>query len=613
MASSVPTLFGPYQLVQALGSGDGVFLAVGPDPGGECVVRRPPLDRRNDDEFLSRFRRAAHLSRGMAHDGLVTVYDVGDVEGEPYLAEEFVEGHDLAELMQRCAAETRRIPVVAALHIGCAISRALSFLHEFDGLGLVHRRLQPTRVRLGYDGWVKLLDVASGRAAGADGALRPAFPAEALSYLAPEQLMDGPVDRRADIYALGVVLWETLAGCPFLSTIEGGQAGLEDATREQVIERILRHRPPPPSLFNPEVQARVDAVVMRALAKMPEERFSIAGELDLALLPMTGEPGRDAAARLLNRLFDPGREREQRAVLLATAGGRRSPAVRVTPPAGLGLPGSSVADLRDVRAPGLSLSPAPVVARPSPEGTPTASSRSRTTVVSRNVQWLRRFFMIFGASLMAAIAFNLYMTRRLDAEAAAGKAQGQVVSGSAWAPADQPRLPQTSAAPLASSAPAVIPAPGLRTGDLPAARPSRGVEPSLPTPPPARLYRSAPAPTGPTMAAPVPGTGSDTEPLADETRPRASGEGKRALGEARAAFERDDFSRAILEGRAALAAGEGGAHAVLGAAYFKVGRFEDAVREYGEALRLEPGNSALARRVEIARMAASRRAEGASP
>jgi Flp pilus assembly protein TadD len=115
------------------------------------------------------------------------------------------------------------------------------------------------------------------------------------------------------------------------------------------------------------------------------------------------------------------------------------------------------------------------------------------------------------------------------------------------------------------------------------------------------------------MAAPVPGTGSDTEPLADETRPRASGEGKRALGEARAAFERDDFSRAILEGRAALAAGEGGAHAVLGAAYFKVGRFEDAVREYGEALRLEPGNSALARRVQIARMAASRRAEGASP
>jgi len=100
---------------------------------------------------------------------------------------------------------------------------------------------------------------------------------------------------------------------------------------------------------------------------------------------------------------------------------------------------------------------------------------------------------------------------------------------------------------------------------------------------------------------------------AEKTRPRASGgKARKPWREARAAFERDDFSRAILEGRARWRA-EGGAHAILGAAYFKVGRFEDAVREYGEALRLEPGNPALARRVEIARRAASRRAEGPSP
>jgi Flp pilus assembly protein TadD len=115
------------------------------------------------------------------------------------------------------------------------------------------------------------------------------------------------------------------------------------------------------------------------------------------------------------------------------------------------------------------------------------------------------------------------------------------------------------------------------------------------------------------VATPESAAGSATELPAEKARPRASGEGKKALADARAAFERDDFSRAILQGRAALAAGEGGAHAILGAAYFKVGRFEDAVREYGEALRLEPSNPALARRVEIARRAAGRRAEGASP
>ena len=605
MVAAIPALFGPYRLIQALGPGHSVFLAVGPGPGGECVVRRPPSDRRNDAEFLSRFRRAAHLSRRLEHDGLVAVHDVGEVDGEPYLAEEFVEGHDLAEVLQRCAAETRRVPVVAALHIGCAIGRALTFLHEFDGLGLVHRRLQPAKVRIGFEGGVKLLDLASGRAADAVGALRPASLAEELPYLAPEQLADGPVDRRADIYALGAVLWETLAGCSLLSTIEGGQAELASASRDQVVERIRGHRPPAPSLFNPEVRADLDAVVMRALAKAPDQRFSIAADLERALLPMTGESGRDAAARLLNRLFDASREREQRAALLAGAAGRGSPAVRAEPFAGLS--GSSIADLRAVRASGLSLASAPVTTSPSAEGTPATRSRSRTTVVSRNALWLRRFFGIFGAALVVAIAFNMYVTRRLDSAGMAGKAQEQLASGSALPPTGQARLPQASAVGPANLAPAATTATGLSPGESPAVRPSRGTEPSGPTPPPARLSRPVAAPTA--GAPPIPGAGPDTP----ATRPRASGEGKKALHEARAAFERDDFSRAILQGRAALAAGEGSAHAILGAAYFKVGRFQDAVREYGEALRLEPGNPALARRVEIARRAASRRAEGASP
>jgi len=574
------------------------------------VVRRPPSDRRNDAEFLSRFRRAAHLSRRLAHDGWVAVTDVGEVDGEPYLAEELFEGHDLAEMSKRCVTETRRISVICALHFACAISRALGFLHEFEGLGLVYRKLQPARVRLGYQGGVKLLDLASGCSVAADGAPGPAFLAEELRYLAPEQLGNGPVDRRADVYALGVVLWETLAGCPFLSNIEGGQAGLARATREQLIERIRAHRSPSPSLFNPEVKAELDAVVMRAVAKAPEQRFATAGEFERALQPMASETGRDAVARLLNRLFDASREREQRAALLLAAAGQASAAGRAEPPAGLSLLESSVVGLRDVRAPGPGPSPAPVTASPSAGGTPAASSLSRTTVVSRNSQWLRRFFLIFGAALMAAIVFNIYMTRRLDAEAKAGKVQEPLAHGPALAPA-QARLPQASPVSAASSAPAVATATGLSSGEPSAARPFRGAEPSGPATSPARSNR--PAAVAPMVALAGPAAGSAADVPADRARPRASKEGKQALAEARAAFERDDFSRAILEGRAALAAGEGGAHAILGAAYFKVSRFEDAVREYGEALRLEPGNPALARRVEIARRAASRSAEGASP
>ncbi len=567
------------------------------------MVRRPPSDRRLDPDFVSRFRRAAHLSRRLLHDGLVAVHDVGDVEGEPYLAEEFFEGHDLAELLRRCAAETWPVPVPVALHIGCVVSRALVFLHEFDGLGLVHRKLRPAKIRVGFAGEVKLLDPASGRAAGADGALGPALFADELPYLAPEQLVEGPVDRRADIYALGVVLWETLAGCSLLSTVEGGQAGLAHATREQMIERIRAHQPLPPSRFNPEVRGDVDVVVMRALAKAPEARFATAGDFELALIPITGQAGPDAAASLLSHLFDASRERDERAALLAQAAGGgcsrgpRGAAGRT------GLVRIFRADLRGVGASAVSLISAPVRANPLGEGSPPASSRSRTTVVSRNSQWLRRFFLIFGAFLAAAIAFNIYMTRRLDAEAAAGAPQP--LAGGALP------VPQAPAVGAAGSAAAT--ATGRSAGESPAARPSQGAEPPAAMPAPARPNRPAAGPAAAVVAAAKPLAGSAPELPADRTRPRASGDGKKALLQAHAAFERDDFAQAILLGRAALAAGEGGAHSILGAAYFKVGRFEDSAREYGEALRLEPGNPVLAKRLEIARRAASRRAEGAAP
>jgi tetratricopeptide (TPR) repeat protein len=217
-------------------------------------------------------------------------------------------------------------------------------------------------------------------------------------------------------------------------------------------------------------------------------------------------------------------------------------------------------------------------------------------VVSRNAQWWRRFFLIFGVTLAAAIVFNIYMTRHLDAEAAAANAKEQMASGSVLAPAGQ-----APAGRAARSALAVTAATDSSAGEPPAARPSRDVALSAPMPPAARPHR---AEAGSAVPAARLAAGSVTEPPADRPRPHPSADGRKALDEARAAFERDDFLRAIQLGRAALAAGEGGAHTILGAAYFKLGRFDDAVREYSEALRLEPGNPALAKRVEIARRAA---------
>lgn len=585
--SPLPTPFGNFIVLRALGSGGGTSWAVGPTPQGQqlCVLKRPPEDRREEPEYLARFRRAAHLSRRLSHEGLATVFDVGEVAGEPYVCEELVEGHDLAEVMQRCVAESRRIPVPAAIHIVCESARALAYLHDFEGLHLAHRKLRPSKIRLTYAGSVKVLDLASGRVAGAEALLRPTLLAETLPYLASEQLGDGPIDARADIYALGAILWECLAGCSLLSTIEGGQASLGGIPREQVAQKILAHQPPPPSRMNPEVRPELDTLVMRALARMPDHRIPTAHGLELALAPLAGTGGRDAAVRLMSRLFDASREREERAALLAESAGRAPRVSHAELPA---LPSESAEGGK--RKAGRSLTPIPR----EPNGLGTGSGPSATALVSRNARWLKRFGLIFVPVLGAAILFNVLMTRRFEsqwaAQAAAASAEAPAVTGPAAPTPAVPPSPAPALAPVAPRAPTPAAAPS----------PAQDTESKRPSTAPVGSALVAPA-----KAALLP---ASTRPLTEAPARRSSAPGpeaKKALDEARQAFESDDFARAIKKGREALDLGEGRAHAILGAAYFKIGRFDEATRAYKEALRLDPHNPTLEKRVDLARRAAS--------
>jgi eukaryotic-like serine/threonine-protein kinase len=590
----LPTSFGNFILLRALGSGGGTSWAVGPTPQGQqlCVLKRPPEDRREEPEYLARFRRAAHLSRRLSHEGLATVFDVGEVAGEPYVSEELVEGHDLAEVMQRCAAESRHIPVPAAIHIVCESARALAYLHDFEGLHLAHRKLRPSKIRLTYAGSVKVLDLASGRVAGAEALLRPALLAETLPYLAPEQLGDGPIDARADIYALGAILWECLAGCSLLSTIEGGQASLGGIPREQVAQKILAHQPPPPSRMNPEVRPELDTLVMRALARTSDSRMPAAHGLELALAPLAGTGGRDAAVRLMSRLFDASREREERAALLAESAGHAPRVSHAELPA---LPSAESAE-GGKRKTGRSLTPIPR----EPNGLGTGSGPSATALVSRNARWLKRFGLIFAPVLGAAILFNVLMTRRFESQWAAQAAAASVEAPAVAAPAaPTPALPPSPAPALAPAAPQVAAPTATPT-------PAREAKPESKRPSTAPV---GPAAVAAAKAAPLP---ASTRPLAEAPARRSSAPGpeaKKALDEARQAFESDDFARAIKKGREALELGEGRAHAILGAAYFKIGRFDEATRAYKEALRLDPRNPSLEKRVDLARRAASSQSE----
>ena len=211
-----------------------------------------------DPEYLERFRREARAVAQLSHPNIVTVIDRGDDEGRQYIVFEHVEGENLKELVQREGS----LPVRQALELALAVADGLAFAHDH---GLVHRDVKPQNVLLSNEGEVKVTDFGIARSLHVEhGVTLTGTVLGTGEYLAPEQAGGKPVSPATDVYSLGVVLWELLAGdVPF--------AG------ENFVAVALRHvNEPPPSLRDrrPDVSPRLEAAVDRALAKDPAHRFS---------------------------------------------------------------------------------------------------------------------------------------------------------------------------------------------------------------------------------------------------------------------------------------------------------------------------------------------------
>jgi serine/threonine-protein kinase len=269
-----------YELEELVGSGgmSTVFRA-----------RDVQLDRRvaikilheryvDDPEYLARFRSEARAVARLSHPNIVTVIDRGDDGGRQYIVFEHVEGENLKELVQR----TGRLPVRGALQLVLAVADGLAFAHE---RGLVHRDVKPQNVLVSLDGEVKVTDFGIARSLDVEhGVTQTGTVLGTSEYLAPEQASGKPVSPATDVYSLGVVLWELLAGdVPFVG--------------ENFVAVALRHlNEPPPSLRErrPDVSPRLEAAVDRALAKDPAARFpsmaALARELRACLAEAEGEP-----------------------------------------------------------------------------------------------------------------------------------------------------------------------------------------------------------------------------------------------------------------------------------------------------------------------------------
>jgi beta-lactam-binding protein with PASTA domain/tRNA A-37 threonylcarbamoyl transferase component Bud32 len=283
MTSSPTTVGGRYELGELLGRGGmaEVRRAVDQRLGRSVAVKQLRTDLAVDPTFQARFRREAQSAAGLNHPTIVAVYDTGEeidpLSGVsiPYIVMELVEGPTLRDVLR----EGRKLLPERALELTQGVLEALSYSHK---AGIVHRDIKPANVMLTPNGGVKVMDFGIARAVADTSATmtQTAAVIGTAQYLSPEQARGETVDARSDLYSTGCLLYELLAGRPpFVGD-----------SPVSVAYQHVREAPVPPSQLDPEITPEIDAVVLKALAKDPDDRYQSAAEMraDIARL-LSGE------------------------------------------------------------------------------------------------------------------------------------------------------------------------------------------------------------------------------------------------------------------------------------------------------------------------------------
>jgi len=225
-----------------------------------------------DAEFVERFRREASSAAGLQHPNVVAVYDRGEFDDTYYIAMEFLEGRSLKQVVRQEGA----LPPDRAIDLVIQILKAARFAHR---RGIVHRDIKPHNVIVDDEGRAKVTDFGIARAGASDMTETGSIMGTA-QYLSPEQAQGHPVDARADLYSIGVVLYELLTGrVPF-----DAESAVTIALKQ------VSEEPIPPSQLNPEISEQLEDVVTRALQKDPAYRFADADEFIRALEEVRGVP-----------------------------------------------------------------------------------------------------------------------------------------------------------------------------------------------------------------------------------------------------------------------------------------------------------------------------------
>ncbi len=266
-----------------------VFMALTGQAGVERVcalkILRNLQAGRDAAEMTQRFLDEAKVVTKLSQENLVYVFDFGIQDRQGYLAMEYVPGKTLTEVWNRCAHMRVGFPSGVALYLISELLAGVGYAHRLEGLNLVHRDISPSNLMFTYTGGLKLIDF--GLAKWDDKVAQTATGINwgKISYMSPEQYAGKAIDGRSDLYSCGIILWELLTGRQLYGSAEA-RATLKEIT--------------PPSRYNTGVSKRLDALVTKALAFEPADRFASAEEMAAALL---AEMPRDAGGKLPGATF----------------------------------------------------------------------------------------------------------------------------------------------------------------------------------------------------------------------------------------------------------------------------------------------------------------------
>ncbi len=286
--------FGKYELVKRLAAGGmgEVYLArpLGTEGWDELVVVKTLLRTLSDvPEFLTMFLDEAKLAVRLDHPNVCRIFESGEHDGSYYLAMEYIRGEDLRRLERAAHAQGLELPVEFLVKAVAEAGKGLGYAHELkDDEGkpfhLVHRDVSPQNVLVSFAGEVKLIDFGVAKAAGRASHTKTGQLKGKVAYMSPEQAWGKEIDRRSDVFSLGIVLHELLVGRPLFK----GDSDLR--TLRAVSECAVE----PPSKLNERVPESLDPIVLKALAKEPEDRYQTADELSRDLEAWLAREGRAA-------------------------------------------------------------------------------------------------------------------------------------------------------------------------------------------------------------------------------------------------------------------------------------------------------------------------------